>query len=119
MQALLRATPRFIVTLSLSEYHTLKRCSQCHYDGVCACASKLGGFLYAWDFCISEGTDRNKSSSTFEVLCDFRQIDTCLKILEVPPPDVAREAYALSAQLRKCLMFSDTYMARFDIQIPL
>jgi hypothetical protein len=119
MQAVLHATPRFVVTLSLLEYYVLKRCSQCHYDGVCKSASLLGGFLYSWDFCIPESADRNNCTATFDVMCSFREIDTCLKILEMPPFDVAIDARSLSAQLRRCLTFSDTTLFPLSFQIPL
>lgn len=92
---LVRFTPRARVVFTEEEIKTLLRCSESHYDGVCKAAGREGGFLYGMmnRFALREAAKRDsanadQSEATHDL--EWREIDTLLKILEVPPPGVAR-----------------------------
>lgn len=73
--------PEFRFSLTLAQIGMLIDRSSHHYDMVCRAASAQEperGFLRVWDVCtrLNEG---------YVIQATWRQLDTCLKVLEYPP----------------------------------
>ena len=77
------AEPKFWIELSRAQVLVLVKCSTHHYDMVCKSSSQLGGFLYGWHNHILFATENEADSPDPVKVCgSFRQLDTCLKIME-------------------------------------
>ena len=112
MKAIIYAVPKFAMTLTKSEIDALMRCSSCHYDLLCKRASLAGGFLYGWNNCLTSPDEKYPNDEpTAAVSCTTREIDTCLKILEMPPSDVQAPARKLAIQLSG-LLHGGTYLTK-------
>jgi hypothetical protein len=100
MKANLQPRPRFLLWLTEAEIATLVTCSKLHYDGKCKFASYTGGFLHGWSNWAVMGAPHENGL----VYCPAsnEEVDTCLKILEMPRPEEEVVARALSIQLRHC-----------------
>lgn len=73
--------PRFEFRISRQQLDFLMDYSSAHYDTECRFASRVGGFVYGWN-------NRMGIDSYTRVSASFRDLDTCLKILEIPIPSM-------------------------------
>lgn len=97
MKAKLHPLASFELLISRDELQTLLECSSLHYDGVCRSASVVGGFLYGWNIHMIYSHEEGSTPLTeVTVLAIWTQLDTCLKILEMPPSHLAKSARDLS-----------------------
>lgn len=97
MRATIYAVPKFAITFTASELNTLTRCSKVHYDGVCKDASHVGGFLFGWANCLTSPDEKYPNDEpTAAITCTSRELDICIKILEMPPSDVQDAARKLA-----------------------
>jgi hypothetical protein len=101
-------TPRARVVLTEEEIETMIACSALHYDGVCQAAGKRGGFLYGMknryalrESAKSDPANIDQSDATH--FLEWSQIDTLLKILEVPPPGRVPIAASLTMEFGRLL----------------
>ena len=88
--------PDFWFSLSDGQMAVLERLSGLHYDGVCKAATRVGGFIYGWK------NARDVAYKMVSVSASFREIDTCLKILEglqMPPADMTIGQVAIGQAL--------------------
>ena len=76
------ASPVFWVPLNLRQANILAFLSSHHYDGVCKDASRVGGFVYGWINHLSFNDGKSTDGEPVKVRGEFRQLDTCMKILE-------------------------------------
>lgn len=114
MHCTLQASPSFQLTLTQEELAVLLDCSGTHYDGVCKSASLVGGFLYGWKnhFFSVDGEFNDAPLSEINVTATWSQIDTCLKILEMPRNHVAIRARFLSHTLKGYLGQSQFHLSK-------
>lgn len=81
MKIEIHAVAKFWVGLTLAHVEVLKKAADWHYDAVCQAAAKPGGFIFGWHntlvFCSEEGAELPNCQAS------FRDLDTCLKILEI------------------------------------
>lgn len=84
MEIKITAEPIAWVPLTDLEVDILVTCSQLHYDVLCRRAGELGGFIFGWKnstrWAVEQGGPVPEQKVT------LRDIDHCLKILEVQPP---------------------------------
>lgn len=78
-------TPAFHLPLTPIHIDVLMRLSDLHYDVTCKAASKLGGFLYGWNNAITwkEQNREPDDDTKYTVQADWRDLDICLKIMEI------------------------------------
>ena len=71
---------RFQFELTNEQVDLLTLASERHYDRVCQSASQIGGFIYGW----RNAQEFSKHSPDRPCIhrASWRQLDTCLKILE-------------------------------------
>ncbi len=72
-----------LVNFTDDELELLRRCCVAHYDGTVSDSAKQGGFLYGW-LNMRSFARSVRNSSTEDIACSFRQLDTCAKALEQP-----------------------------------
>ncbi len=113
MKATVYAQPRYRIYLSKEELHTILACSGIHYDSVCRDASKVGGFLYGWANWIDES-----APDDMYYLCDTREMQTCLKILEMPPNGYALVAHRLTKSFRACINVANQHLPELSWSVP-
>lgn len=100
MKATIYAVPKFAITFTKTEIAVLTRCSDTHYDLLCKRASCVGGFLFGWYNCLTSPDEKYPNDEpTAAITCLSRELDTCLKILEMPPSDVQDAARKLAREL--------------------
>lgn len=100
MKATIYAVPKFAITFTKAELDVLTMCSKLHYDGVCRSAGNVGGFLFGWNNCLTSPDEKYPNDpQTAAVSTTHRELDTCLKILEMPASQYAKDASTLSLQL--------------------
>ena len=80
MKAILTAKPVFNFTLTRAHVDLLTRLSAVHYDSVCKAAGCVGGFLYGWNNQQQQALEQQEAAP--ELSATWRQLDTCMKILE-------------------------------------
>ena len=95
MKATIYASPRYALTLSAKELKVLTDCSGMHYDSTCRNASRLGGFIYA--------ANNMASPVSVSVTLNDRELQTCIKILEMPPSQYKDAATLIYRHLWACL----------------
>lgn len=117
MKATIYAMPQFQITFTKSEIDTLMRCGRIHYDGVCQSFTRQGGFLYGWNNCLTSPDEKfPDDEQTVAISCTSRELNTCIKILEMPPSDVAPLGRALSSQLSN--LYYEGIQATENIKVP-
>lgn len=109
--------PEFWFALTDAQMAVLELLSSVHYDGVCKDATKVGGFIYGWK-------NARASVEATTVRASFREIDTCLKILEVlmHPPAALQEAqqivgHKLVRSFREALTAANTASQSWSLEI--
>ena len=118
MRCTLHAIPSFLLTITREELAVLLDCAGTHYDSVCKSSSLQGGFLYGWKnqfFFLSDG---EATPNEVNVTATWREMDTCLKILEMPRHHVAMRAQNLSHSLRQYLRQSQTHLTHLIWELP-
>ena len=119
MKATMFATARYTLAFKQEEIQILLLCSVLHYDSTCREASQVGGFLYGWTNCriqIDDETDH--IDPTYMVNCNSREIQICLKILELPPGGVDSVVVRhLNQVLRSCLHEADRELSQLTWEI--
>lgn len=102
MKVAIHAHPVFHFYLGAQAVELLRKLSKKHYDAHCRSISEpgRGSFLWGWHT-LCDGADGA------EVSASFRDLDTCLKLLEMPPPPHQLQAFMLSAFFRAILAESN------------
>lgn len=96
----IRGKPQFIFSLTTKQTDLLMRCSQLHYDAHCRSyssaptATKPPGVLHSWH-------NSTTNWPGFKITCFFEHLDTCLKILEMPPANRTLEDEQIRSDLVK------------------
>jgi hypothetical protein len=67
------------VVLTTKETSHLMELSERHYDGVCRCAGRQGGFLFGLN---NRATFNEQDGTDFSYCLEIREVDTLCKILE-------------------------------------
>lgn len=100
MKIEITAVPRYWLHMSLAHAMLLQKLSSIHYDSKCKRAGLLGGFLYGWINQLTpyegakvapDGTCLSVEGMPLLVTATFDELETCLKIMEFPPPVMAVE----------------------------
>lgn len=97
MRIEIAAQPKFWLRMSLPLVNLLVKLSRAHYDSVCRSASipGPGAFINGWlcsltpisgDKLAEDGTRLEDSGTPIMVSASFHDLDTVLKIIEMPPP---------------------------------
>ena len=84
MKIEINGRPQFNFTLTDEQMAVLTLLSDLHYDAACKMANMVGGFIYGW-----RNARHHKSNA--QLRASFREVDTCLKILEglaFPPSEI-------------------------------
>jgi len=111
----------FWFVLTDDQMEVLLRLSAVHYDGVCRRATHPGGFIYGWHMerSVHDGGDKNA-----KLKATFREIDTCLKILEVlmhPPAGLTEsqqiEGHKLVRSFRGALSHAEEIAPTWSTEI--
>lgn len=113
-QVILKSSPLFLFSISKQELDECIALSESHYDLLCRSVSKpgKGSFLNGW---------RNRilfnESSTVEVQCSWRELDTLLKILELS--EYGSKAFELSVfvsqAMKQSQTISESWNATFEV----
>ena len=101
MEIDIRTQADFHFTLSDAEFEILVRLSASHYDHVCKSASKDGGFLNRWQRSHEVWKECENPDGVKELTATFRDLDTCLKIMEMPTLITNAEQLRLLRNMRK------------------
>lgn len=90
--------PVFWFALTDEQMAVLDHLSALHYDGVCRGATKVGGFIYGWKNARAGSEEESRKRTILKA--SFREIDTCLKILEglMHPPGNMPEAQQIEGR---------------------
>lgn len=115
MKATLRATAKFSLWLTEAEITTLMSCSQLHYDAVCRESSFRGGFLYGWNYWMIHGGPHE--NNLVQCTAEFRQLDICCKILEMPYSDERELAIKLRRELSHLLSEANRHLGPLEWEI--
>lgn len=109
--------PDFWFHLDPAQLKVLISLSNVHYDATCRAAASVGGFIYGW----KNSLDWNPAT---KVKGAWRELDTCLKILEglqVPPanmPDCYQTVgHKLVKSFRTALFRSNDEVAQWKTEI--
>lgn len=103
---------RFNIGLPLAEIEMLCALSAIHYDGRCKAASAPGGFLYGWRNYAAFCAEKYGPETAHAVTASFSELDSCLKIMEMPTKEHAERAHALTRKFsRLCTVANEAYRA--------
>ena len=109
--------PEFWFALTDNQMAVLETLSAVHYDGVCKDATKGGGFLFAWK-------NARTDVPAIGLRASFREIDTCLKILEglmMPPPTMSEAqqiaGHKLVKSFREALVQANVSSQSWSLEI--
>lgn len=80
MKIEIHAVAKFWMDLTPEHVGVLMKAAQWHYDGVCNQAAQVGGFIYGWNNAV---TPYPGMEVTPKCSASFRDLDICLKILEI------------------------------------
>lgn len=86
-------TQRFDITVTRELVALLTKLGGMHYDGVCQSAVVERGFIYGWRMHAEHFADPGEKEFVKSVT--NRDLQTCLKIVEFPPPNLTPEEYML------------------------
>lgn len=128
MKIALAGELRFTVPFSQEELDLLVELSAVHYDATCRHASAItafepgSNFLRIWHNISKSYTDGPFAGDEFEysgAKATWRQIDTCLKILEYPAFDRPKNLLALrlSNDLRRALQLATPFVGIWQTEI--
>lgn len=92
---------KFIFSVPLTHDHitALLELSASHYDAKCQAAGTKDGFIGRWNHTLELNQEFKLTDST--VLAEFRELDTCVKILELSDTLVPGEYLAAVREMRK------------------
>lgn len=97
MKIEIQGKPEFWFALTDEQMAVLELLSSVHYDLKCKMATMVNGFIYGWKNARSAVDKTSRRAS-------FREIDTCLKILEslmMPPPAMSEAQQVVGHKLVK------------------
>ena len=85
MQYEIHHRPEFYLSMNAETARLMQRLSAMHYDGRCKAAGQPGGFVFGWvNWTMGPEPETPVHATTHEM-------DTAMKILEMPPPLTAEE----------------------------
>jgi hypothetical protein len=93
----IQGKPEFEISLTKEHVLLLMKLSSCHYDSRCKNASQPRGFLFGWNNILGLTPD----GETLPIRATWHELDTVLKIIEMPPPLTADEIH-LRAEMQRC-----------------
>jgi hypothetical protein len=83
MKIFIQGVPHFHWQPTHAHIALLTALSGMHYDARCKEASCVGGFIYGWKNCVLLA-ETEASDDAVTVNATWNQLDTCLKIMEMP-----------------------------------
>lgn len=82
MKIEIQGRPEFRFEINKPAIDLLVKLSSTHYDGHCRSISQMGGFLRGWENHYLWGLQ--EPESVIKVSATFRDLDTLLKVMEMP-----------------------------------
>lgn len=100
MEIEISSRPVFLLQMTRQAVLLLQDLALHHYDGRCIGAGKCGGFIYGW---VNHLTMGDEASQVQQVKAEPDQMDTMMKIMEMPPPGLPTAQVLVIVDLRKSI----------------